>query len=47
MSVQHELGKTKVPKNPKKVVVLELSFVDALQGLGMKPIGIADDNKKI
>ncbi len=46
VSVQHELGKTKVPKNPKKVVVLELSFVDALQGLGMKPVGIADDNKK-
>lgn len=45
VTVQHELGKTSIPKNPKKIVVLELSFVDALQGLGMKPIGIADDNK--
>lgn len=45
VTVQHELGKTSIPKNPKKIVVLELSFVDALKGLGMKPIGIADDNK--
>lgn len=45
VTVQHELGETSIPENPKKIVVLELSFVDALQGLGMKPIGIADDNK--
>ncbi|MGG3125103.1 Fe(3+) dicitrate ABC transporter substrate-binding protein [Priestia megaterium] len=46
VAIKHELGTTNVPKNPKKVVVLELSFVDALQGLGMNPVGIADDNKK-
>ncbi|SFG87993.1 iron complex transport system substrate-binding protein [Priestia megaterium] len=46
VAVKHELGTTKVPENPKRIVVLELSFVDALHGLGIKPVGIADDNKK-
>ena len=36
----------KVPKHPKRVVVLEYSFVDALAALNVKPVGIADDNKK-
>ncbi|TDB55522.1 iron citrate ABC transporter substrate-binding protein [Bacillus sp. CBEL-1] len=46
VTVKHELGETDVSKEPKKVVALELSFVDALEGLGMQPVGIADDNKK-
>ena len=45
-AVKHELGTTKVPKNPKRIVVLELSFVDALHHLPSRPLGIADDNKK-
>jgi len=44
-SIKHEMGTTEVPTNAKKIVVLELSFVDALQGVGITPIGIADDNK--
>ncbi|MDT2047036.1 Fe(3+) dicitrate ABC transporter substrate-binding protein [Priestia flexa] len=46
VTMKHELGETDVSKEPKKVVALELSFVDALEGLGMQPVGIADDNKK-
>lgn len=42
--IKHELGETKVPLNPKNIVVLEFSFVDALANLGVSPKGIADDN---
>ena len=35
----------KYPNTPKRVVVLEYSFVDALVALDVKPVGIADDNK--
>ncbi|MED4830054.1 ABC transporter substrate-binding protein [Bacillus atrophaeus] len=44
--IQHEEGKTPVTGTPKKVVVLELSFLDAVKNLGITPVGIADDNKK-
>lgn len=44
--IQHEDGKTTVTGTPKKVVVLELSFLDAVYNLGITPVGIADDNKK-
>lgn len=43
-NIEHELGTTAVPLNPKKIVVLEFSFVDALVNLGISPSGIADDN---
>ncbi|MCG3402572.1 ABC transporter substrate-binding protein [Staphylococcus massiliensis] len=46
VEIKHDGGTTKVPKNPKKVVALEYSFVDALVALGVKPVGIADDGKK-
>ncbi|RIL71559.1 iron citrate ABC transporter substrate-binding protein [Staphylococcus devriesei] len=46
IEVKHELGTTKVPKDAKRVVALEFSFVDALAALNIKPVGIADDNKK-
>ena len=45
VEIKHEEGTTKVPKHPKRVVVLEYSFVDALVALDVKPVGIADDNK--
>ncbi|MGX1265422.1 ABC-type Fe3+-citrate transport system substrate-binding protein [Rossellomorea marisflavi] len=45
VSIKHELGTSEVPENPKRIVTLELSFVDALNGLGMEPVGIADDKK--
>ncbi|WP_121642127.1 ABC transporter substrate-binding protein [Bacillus vallismortis] len=44
--IQHEEGKTTVSGTPKRVVVLELSFLDAVYNLGITPVGIADDNKK-
>lgn len=44
--VSHELGVTDVPDSPQSIVVLELSFIDALASVGMAPVGIADDNKR-
>ena len=44
IKIKHELGTTKVPKDAKRVVALEFSFVDAL-ALNVKPVGVADDNK--
>ncbi|RQM98993.1 iron citrate ABC transporter substrate-binding protein [Staphylococcus warneri] len=46
VEIKHAEGTTKVPKHPKRVVVLEYSFVDALASLDVKPVGVADDNKK-
>ena len=45
IKIKHELGTTKVPKDTKRVVALEFSFVDALAALNVKPVGVADDNK--
>ncbi|EJW14495.1 MULTISPECIES: ABC transporter substrate-binding protein [Paenibacillus] len=44
--IKHELGMTEVKGSPKRVVVLEFSFVDALASLDLKPVGIADDGNK-
>lgn len=44
-AVTHDLGKTNVPEHPKRVVVLELGFIDTLLDLGITPVGVADDNK--
>ena len=46
VEVKHEGGTTTVKGEPKRVVALEYSFVDALVSLGIKPVGIADDGKK-
>lgn len=43
--VLHEAGATNVPDHPKRVVALEFSFVDALDELGIEPVGIAQENK--
>lgn len=45
-TIKHEMGETEIKNTPKKIVALELSFVDSLNALGIKPIGISDDNKK-
>ncbi|UYO35110.1 Fe(3+) dicitrate ABC transporter substrate-binding protein [Bacillus zhangzhouensis] len=45
-TIKHDLGVTKLNKQPKRIVVLELSFLDAINELGLKPVGVADDNKK-
>lgn len=44
--IEHELGVTDVPDAPKRIVVLEFSFIDALASVGVAPVGIADDNKR-
>lgn len=46
ISVKDENGTVKVPKDAKRIVVLEYSFADALAALDVKPVGIADDGKK-
>ncbi|WP_227551671.1 ABC transporter substrate-binding protein [Metabacillus sediminilitoris] len=45
-TIKHEMGETEIKNIPKKIVTLELSFVDSLNAIGITPIGIADDNKK-
>ncbi len=44
--VKHEMGTTTVPDQPKRIVVLEYSFVDALAAVGVSPVGVADDKKR-
>jgi ABC-type Fe3+-citrate transport system substrate-binding protein len=43
-SITHELGATEIKGEPQRVVALEFSFVDALASIGVKPVGVADDN---
>lgn len=42
--VNHTFGSTTMSGTPTRVVALEYSFVDALVAVGVKPVGIADDN---
>lgn len=46
VTIKHDGGTTKVAKDPKRVVALEFSFVDALAALNVKPVGVADDGDK-
>ncbi|ANY67646.1 hypothetical protein BBD42_15030 [Paenibacillus sp. BIHB 4019] len=41
--IKHEMGETALKQVPKKIVVLELSFLDALLTLNVTPVGITDD----
>ncbi|KXZ24050.1 iron-dicitrate ABC transporter substrate-binding protein [Bacillus nakamurai] len=45
VTVKHDLGTAHMSAHPKRVVVLEVGFIDALLDLGIKPAGAADDNK--
>ncbi|WP_417559427.1 Fe(3+) dicitrate ABC transporter substrate-binding protein [Marinomonas sp.] len=42
-SVEDSKGTFSINYVPKRIVVLELSFVDALAAVGVSPVGIADD----
>ncbi|GAB3600556.1 ABC transporter substrate-binding protein [Microbacterium tumbae] len=42
--IVHELGETEITGEPARVVALEFSFVQALDSLGLEPVGIADDD---
>ncbi|MFK8258579.1 Fe(3+) dicitrate ABC transporter substrate-binding protein FecB [Erwinia sp. AnSW2-5] len=44
VTVQDSNGAFTLDNTPQRVVVLELSFVDALAAVGVSPVGVADDN---
>ena len=44
ITVKHEQGELTLDKTPERIVVLELSFADALAQINVPPIGVADDN---
>jgi len=44
-TITHELGETEIDGDPERVVALEFSFVQALDALGVEPVGIADDDE--
>src|SRR5690625_3376772 len=44
MTVEHELGKTDVPKNPEKVVVFDFGTLDSLDKLGIEVAGVPKGN---
>src|SRR5690625_1941447 len=44
MTVEHELGKTDVPKNPEKVVVFDFGTLDTLDKLGIEVAGVPKGN---
>ena len=43
-TVHDEHGTFTLDKTPQRIVVLELSFADALAAVNVSPVGIADDN---
>jgi len=43
-TIKHDLGTTTITGTPSRVAVLEFSFIDAVVNLGIKPVGIADDD---
>jgi iron complex transport system substrate-binding protein len=43
-TVDGTLGSVTITGTPKRIVALEFSFVDDLAAVGIKPVGIADDN---
>jgi iron complex transport system substrate-binding protein len=45
-TVNHTMGTTTITGTPKRIVALEFSFVDDLGAVGVKPVGIADDNQR-
>ncbi|MCM2457326.1 ABC transporter substrate-binding protein [Rhizobium sp. CG4] len=44
-TITHKLGETEIAGTPARIVVLEFSFVQALDSLGVTPVGITDDNQ--
>lgn len=44
-TITHELGTTEIAGEPQRVVALEFSFVQALDAIGVVPVGITDDNQ--
>jgi iron complex transport system substrate-binding protein len=44
LTIQHQLGETKVKKHPKKVVVFDFGVLDSLDKLGVDVTGVPKDN---
>ncbi|MET3926328.1 ABC transporter substrate-binding protein [Devosia sp. 2618] len=44
-TITHELGTTEITGKPVRIVALEFSFVQALDSLGVTPVGVTDDNQ--
>lgn len=44
MVIKHQLGETSVTKNPKKVVVFDLGFLDTLDELGVEVAAVPQQN---
>lgn len=45
-TVNHTFGSLVMRGTPRRVVALEFSFVDAMLSVGVKPVGLADDNNR-
>jgi iron complex transport system substrate-binding protein len=43
-TIKHQLGEACVPKNPQRIIVTDESILDAVVGLGLKPIAAAESN---
>jgi len=44
LTIKHQLGETKVKKNPEKVVVFDFGALDTLDKLGVEVAGVPKDN---
>jgi iron complex transport system substrate-binding protein len=44
LTFKHQLGETKVKKNPKKVIVFDFGALDSLDKLGVEVAGVAQSN---
>ncbi|WP_044640656.1 siderophore ABC transporter substrate-binding protein [Risungbinella massiliensis] len=44
ITIEHKLGKTDVPLNPKKVVVLDFGTLDSLDKLGVEVVGVPQNS---
>ncbi|RUT07366.1 ABC transporter periplasmic component [Dulcicalothrix desertica PCC 7102] len=43
-TIKHQLGEACVPRNPQRIIVTDESILDAVVGLGFKPIAAAESN---
>ncbi|MDR0138752.1 siderophore ABC transporter substrate-binding protein [Metabacillus idriensis] len=44
LTIKHQLGETKVPKNPEKVVVFDFGTLDSMDKLGVEAAGVPQEN---
>ncbi|MGD6794258.1 siderophore ABC transporter substrate-binding protein [Metabacillus indicus] len=44
LTIEHQLGETKVPENPEKVVVFDFGTLDSMDKLGIEAAGVPQQN---